>query len=278
MPVVSCARNSIGERRRCRRAAPMSRSAAPGLHERRQLLEQQLAETDRRLAADVEARAAAASKREQVDRSLGVIDELVEIVDRHRATVEVEHGVLAEERRRQTDEVRALSADLDRLRRERAELERALESTRERARQAELGEAEAKLRLETTIETLRRELDIEPAVAEAAEMPELPDGASPAGRVRELDRELRLLGPINPLALEEFNELQGRHKFLEEQLEDVRTHASRSGPGDRRGRPGDPERVRGRLRRRQSRTSRSCSRCCSRVAWASSSSPRRTTC
>ena len=212
-----------------RRAAALSsrrtdvevRSA--GLHERRQLLEQQLAETDRRLAADVDARAAAAGKREQVDRSLGVIAELVEIVDRHRGTVEVEHGVLAEARRRQTDEVRALSADLDRLRRERAELERALESTRERARQAELGEAEAKLRLETTIETLRRELDIEPAVAEAAEMPELPEGASPAGRVRELDRELRLLGPINPLALEEFNELQGRHTFLEEQLEDVRT-------------------------------------------------------
>ncbi len=41
--------------------------------------------------------------------------------------------------------------------------------------------------------------------------------------MRELDRELRLLGPINPLALEEFNELQQRHTFLEEQLEDVRS-------------------------------------------------------
>ena len=41
--------------------------------------------------------------------------------------------------------------------------------------------------------------------------------------MRELDRELRLLGPINPLALEEFNELQQRHTFLDEQLEDVRT-------------------------------------------------------
>ena len=41
-------------------------------------------------------------------------------------------------------------------------------------------------------------------------------------RVRELDRELRLLGPINPLALEEFTELRERHSFLEEQLEDRR--------------------------------------------------------
>ncbi|MFT4774135.1 MAG: chromosome segregation protein, partial [Ilumatobacter sp.] len=118
---------------------------------------------------------------------------------------------------------RGLSSELDALRRERADKEKSLDVTRERARKAELEEAEAKLRLETAIETLRRDLDIEPAVAEAAEMPEVPDGATPAGRVRELERELRLLGPINPLALEEFNELQTRHTFLEEQLEDVRT-------------------------------------------------------
>jgi chromosome segregation protein len=32
-----------------------------------------------------------------------------------------------------------------------------------------------------------------------------------------------LMGPINPLALEEFTALQERHAFLEEQLEDVKT-------------------------------------------------------
>ncbi len=193
------------------------------LHERQQLLEQQLAETERRLAADVIAREAAAGQRAEVERSLGVIDSLVGVVEAHRATVEVEHGMLVEQRRRQSDEVRGLTVELDSLRRERSEQERTLDSVRERARQSELGEAEARLRLETAIDTLRRELDIEPAVAEEAEMPELPEGASPAGRLRELDRELRLLGPINPLALEEFNELQGRHSFLEEQLEDVRS-------------------------------------------------------
>ena len=41
-------------------------------------------------------------------------------------------------------------------------------------------------------------------------------------RVRDLERELRIMGPINPLALEEFNALQERHAFLETQLEDVR--------------------------------------------------------
>ena len=114
-------------------------------------------------------------------------------------------------------------AELERLRKERSEKEQSLEATRERARKAELEENEAKIRLEAAIETVRRDLDIEPAAAEAAEMPELPEGATPAGRVRELERELKLLGPINPLALEEFTELQQRHTFLEEQLEDVRS-------------------------------------------------------
>ena len=141
----------------------------------------------------------------------------------HRTVVEARHTELVETRRKQSNEVRELTTELDTLRRERADKEQQLDVTRERARKAELDAAEAKLRLETAIETLRRELDIEPAVAEAAEMPEIPEGASPAGRVRELERELRLLGPINPLALEEFNELQTRHTFLEEQLEDVRS-------------------------------------------------------
>jgi chromosome segregation protein len=80
-----------------------------------------------------------------------------------------------------------------------------------------------KLRLEATVETLRRDHALEPDAAMAAQMPPLAEGVNPAARVRELERELRLMGPINPLALEEFTELQERHRFLEEQLEDVRT-------------------------------------------------------
>ncbi len=194
-----------------------------GLHERQQLLERRLDETERRLAADAEARVEAEGRRRTIERDIGAIDRLVEHVAGHREVVEVLHTDLVEQRRRQSDEVRGLTSELDQHRRARSEKEHALDASRERARQAELGEAEAKLRLETAIETVRRELDIEPSVAEAAPMPVLPDGATPAGRVRELERELRLLGPINPLALEEFNELQARHSFLEEQLEDVRS-------------------------------------------------------
>ena len=56
----------------------------------------------------------------------------------------------------------------------------------------------------------------------AAPAPELPEQTTPVARVRELERELRMMGPINPLALEEYEALQERHGFLEGQLEDVK--------------------------------------------------------
>jgi chromosome segregation protein len=41
-------------------------------------------------------------------------------------------------------------------------------------------------------------------------------------RASKADREYRLLGKVNPLALEEFAALEERHKFLSEQLEDLK--------------------------------------------------------
>ena len=92
------------------------------------------------------------------------------------------------------------------------------------SQRAELDEAEIKLRIETAVEALRRDLDIEPDTAMAPpSAPSCPRASPPAARVRELERELRLMGPINPLALEEFEALQERHEFLEAQLEDVKS-------------------------------------------------------
>jgi chromosome segregation protein len=159
----------------------------------------------------------------RLERALEALTRLSDLVDRHRSVVETRFAELQEQRRRQSDVVRALVAHLDELRRDRTAAERSLDETRERSRRIEIEEAEARMRLEAAVETLRRDLDAEPEVAEAAEVPVVPEGSNPAQRVRELERELRLLGPINPLALEEFTELQERHRFLEVQLEDVRT-------------------------------------------------------
>src|SRR5207244_2170561 len=83
-------------------------------------------------------------------------------------------------------------------------------------------EAEVKVRLEGLVESIRRDLDCEPDTLVDVECPELPPGTTAPNRVRELERELRLLGPINPLALEEFTALQERHAFLDGQLDDVK--------------------------------------------------------
>ncbi len=193
-----------------------------GLHEREQFLERRLIETERRLTADGEARLAAAERRREVERSLTAIERLAALVEGHRLVIEARHNELAEIRRRQSDEVRQIAARLDDARRRRAAAEKQLDETRERSRRVEVDEAEARMRLETAVESLRRDHDVEPAIAEAAFLPVLPEGVGAAARVRDLDRELRLLGPINPLALEEFNELQERHAFLQTQLDDVR--------------------------------------------------------
>ena len=193
-----------------------------GLHERQRFLERRIAETERRLEADAVARAEAAERRVAIERSLDAVGRLSEVVDRHRVSIEGRLAELHEQRRRQSEEVRSLVARLDETRRARTNSERQLDETRDRARRVEVEEAEARMRMEAAVETLRRDLELEPEVAEAAEMPTLPDGVNAGARVRDLERELRLLGPINPLALEEFNELQERHVFLETQLEDVR--------------------------------------------------------
>jgi aspartate aminotransferase-like enzyme len=111
---------------------------------------------------------------------------------------------------------------LDTLREERRGLEHELTGTRERLGRIDVEEAEGRLRLDTTVEGLRTEFDVEPHVALDAPAPTVPDGTTFAGRARELERDLRLMGPINPLALDEHRALQERHEFLQSQLDDVR--------------------------------------------------------
>jgi chromosome segregation protein len=193
------------------------------LAERRASLTARIDDIEHRLDADQAARRAAEGRRAGLERALARLDELLAGVALHVEALDAHHRELTIARQAHADVVRATTDQLDADRRHRHDAERRLDLVRERSRRAELDEAEAKLRLESSVEMLRRELDVEPAVAEAAPLPELPEGATPDGRLRELDRELKLLGPINALALEEFAELRSRNEFLETQLDDVRS-------------------------------------------------------
>jgi chromosome segregation protein len=136
--------------------------------------------------------------------------------------VEAIHDRLRERRRRQSEAARSSGERLDALRAERAGLEQEGAETREKLNRAEIDEAETRMRLENAIEKLRADFDCEPAVALDAPQPEVPEGTTLAGRARELERELRMLGPINPLALQEHDALAERHTFLQQQLDDVK--------------------------------------------------------
>ncbi|MCU1387434.1 MAG: smc, partial [Ilumatobacteraceae bacterium] len=130
------------------------------LHERQQFLERRIEETERRLEADAIARSAAAERRVAIEQSLTAAGRLSELVEVHRGAIEGRLAELQEQRRRQSEEVRALVTRLEDTRRARAAAEKQLDETRERARRVEVEEAEARMRLEAAVETLRRDLDL----------------------------------------------------------------------------------------------------------------------
>ncbi|RRS00299.1 chromosome segregation protein SMC [Glycomyces terrestris] len=161
---------------------------------------------------------------------------------------------------RLTDSLEAAAIERDAIAAEQARREAALAELRTRAgataaeleritsaaHRDEVARAEQRLRIEALEEKAGAEfgVDIETLLAEygpdqpvppsadeiaaAAEkgrpepQPEAFDRATMEKRAARGERELKLLGKVNPLALEEFAALEERYKFLSEQLEDVK--------------------------------------------------------
>jgi chromosome segregation protein len=192
------------------------------LADRNTFLQRRRAEVEDRLAGSVAARREAEERRVELDATEQALDRLAGFVGDRLALLEERLADMQARRARETAAQRTLSAQLDIQRRERATAERSLSEKRERLQRIEIDEAEVRLRLEQAIEHCRTQLDVEPEAAVAAAQPELADGMTPTVRIRELERELRVMGPVNPLALEEFEALSERHSFLTEQLDDVK--------------------------------------------------------
>jgi chromosome segregation protein len=203
------------------RATEVRRAA---MEERRSVLAAQLSDVEARLAArDPEAQRVAEHQRMALLARDGLFSSLASRLAEHRIRVHALHERLRARRQREAEAARASAETLDALRVERATLERQLAETRERSTRADIAEAESRVKLEGAVEGLRAEFDVEPAIALDAPAPVIAAGSTLAGRARELDRDLRLMGPINPLALEEHRALQERHTFLAGQLEDVKS-------------------------------------------------------
>jgi chromosome segregation protein len=197
--------------------------AGAALEERRFGVERNLAELEGRLARHGEARAEAEERRAALERR-GAGYAALEAVVADRLGVASELVTRLRDRRRERSEAaRVAAAELDARRAERAAAEREAAEHRERRAGVEVEAAEVRTRLDAAVETLRRDLECEAEVALAAPAPTLPDGATAAARAREIERELRQMGPINPLAVEEHSALCERHELLVSQLEDVKS-------------------------------------------------------
>jgi chromosome segregation protein len=195
---------------------------AAALEERRALLTRRRDEIGHRLEGHRAERDVAHRRRDQLTGHVAAVGRLRGLLARHLADLDGVLERLREERRAHAERSATLTHRLEELRRTRAATERDLAGSRARLQRTELDDAELRVRLETATDSVRRELDCEPETAMAASCPPLPPGTTADQRVRELERDLRLMGPINPLAMEEHAALLERHTFLEAQLEDVK--------------------------------------------------------
>ncbi|MGW8684859.1 AAA family ATPase [Streptomyces sp. NPDC055817] len=203
---------------------------------------------DRAARAEREARARAERQRSRLRHEAAVAEAVavgarqllahVEVsvgrAERERASAESAKG----ERERELVAERAQGRDL------KAELDKLTDSVH----RGEVLGAEKRLRIEQLEAKALEELGVEPAglvaeygpqqpvppslPAEGEELPEDPEHprnqprpfvrAEQEKRLKSAERAHQLLGKVNPLALEEFAALEERHKFLSEQLEDLK--------------------------------------------------------
>ncbi len=203
------------------------------------------------LRRDLEVRAAALEERRaMLERRAGELElqvatqrgEVVLAEDRRAASAvdgevvarlaSVAHGVLGEldgllaelgpSRERLAGRAAGLRGEVERLEGARALAEQARVALGERLQRLEVEQAEARVRHESALQSLGRDLGATAAEALEAPEPDSPTGTSLAEHLRRLDEQLQSLGPVNPLAMQELSELEERHGFLQAQLEDVK--------------------------------------------------------
>ncbi|MEU3214608.1 chromosome segregation protein SMC [Streptomyces sp. NPDC006971] len=203
---------------------------------------------DRAARAEREARARAERRRARRRHEAHVASAVETGARQLLAHVEVS-VVRAERERSAAEEAKAerereLTAERDRGRALKDELDKLTDSVH----RGEVLGAEKRLRMEQLEARALEELGVEPAALVAEYGPDQPVPSSPAAageevpddpghprnrprpfvraeqekRLKAAERAYQQLGKVNPLALEEFSALEERHKFLSEQLEDLK--------------------------------------------------------
>ncbi|MEI8057994.1 MAG: chromosome segregation protein SMC [Actinomycetes bacterium] len=162
------------------------------------------------------------------------------------ARLEVSVAVSSSERDAAEQARTVRDAELHSLRARTRELQSELESLTSSVHRDEIARAEQRLRIESLESKAMEEfgVDSETLLTEYSPDIEVPPSAAAPGdeidpnapepqpypyvreeqekRLRLAERSLSVLGKVNPLALEEFSALEERHRFLNEQLDDLK--------------------------------------------------------
>ncbi|AVH56263.1 MULTISPECIES: AAA family ATPase [Streptomyces] len=203
---------------------------------------------DRAARAEREARARAEQRRARLRHEAAVAEAVASGARQLLAHVEVSLSRAEEERTAADSAKTRREQDLATARTEGRDLKAELDKLTDSVHRGEVLGAEKRLRIEQLESKALEELGVEPAglvadygpdqlvppslPAEGEELPEDPEHprnrprpfhrAEQEKRLRSAERAYQQLGKVNPLALEEFAALEERHKFLSEQLEDLK--------------------------------------------------------
>ena len=197
-------------------------AGAAAQQQRRTALEHRLRAIAQRLAGHESSRTAASARLERSGHITTALDRLALLLSGRRHRLDAEADRLRARHEARTALVHQLSDRLDALRRERDAISARQESVRTELAALDVSEAERRTKRDVLVNTLRVEFDAEPETALAALPPPLPDGVTAKARERSLRADLSRIGPINPLALSEYEAASERHEFVASQLADVR--------------------------------------------------------
>ncbi len=152
------------------------------------------------------------------------IDQLSELESRSTRVATLAQRHITELRDRQRTlrlEVGDVSEALANAEQRREQLEGAISATKERLSVLAVELAEIRVRMESSEEGLRRDADASLDEALREPRPELDQDVVPSERLTSLEADLRRMGPINPLAAAEHEDLAGEVTLLDEQLVDL---------------------------------------------------------
>lgn len=186
------------------------------------------------LRAVVERQKLLADRRQRIIDELGRLDlgwvddtdpgRLEAIGDHARRAVTILGSRLIELRDRQAglrERDEGVRSELEAVRGEHQERSERLAGARSRIGEIDVRLTELRMRKESVIESISRDADADLEEAMGAPRPDVPEDADPEELMEVLVTKLRRLGPINPLAAQEYRDLEERHTFLAEQMADV---------------------------------------------------------